>query len=317
MAKVVRLAEAIQFSQEEGNYVLASDYGPKEIDQMLRSIAYETMAGYSLQQTHELLAANIVEPIRQSVPYFEMYNRFFVEQTFGQLEDNSIPIEDIPTVVWETHRDGAVAFVRANYRWTRPEFTTFDTGIEINWTDLQKAGWNYLSRQMQYATENLARKRDVKAKAVLDAAIPAGYAATVSGGSLTRAAVKSLLQDAMQIGFPMTQCLANPGTLSDMADWTFPSGSSIPEREQRELMTTLFLGNYGGCNFYTNVHASTTFLYFGGPASGIGWQQKRGSLKTASDVDIRRKIDIHAVYDQDHAWYVGNAYNLRTLEITA
>ena len=316
MPRIV-LAEAIRFDQAEGNFILAEEYGPREIDAMLRSIAYESSAGYNLAETHELLAANIVEPIRQSVPYFEMYNRFFQEATYGQLEDNAIPIEDIPTVVWETHRDGQVAFVRANYRWTRPEFTTFDAGIEVNWTDLQRSGWNYLSRQMLYVTENLARKRDTKAKAVLDAAIPAGHAHTVSGGSLTRAGVKSVLQTAMQIGFPMTQCLVNPGTLADMSDWTFPAGSALPEREQRELLTTLFMGNYGGAAFYGNAHASTTVLYFGGPATGIGWQQKRGSLKTASDVDIKRKVDYHAVYDQDHAWYVGNGYNLRTLTITA
>jgi len=315
MAKIV-LADAISFDRNEGNYVLAEEYGPAQIDQMLRQIAYEGMAGYDLAETHLLLAANIVEPIRQSVPYFEMYNVFFQEAMYGPLEDNAIPIEDIPTVAWETHRDGAVAFVRANYRWTRPEFTTFDVGIEVNWTDLQRAGWNYLARQMQYATENLARKRDVKSKAVLDAAIPAGHAHTVSGGSLTRAGVKAALKAGMQIGFPMTQCLVNPGTMTDMSDWTFPVGSALPEKEQRELLTTLYLGTYGGCAFYANPHASTTVLYLGGPKSGIGWQQKRGTLKAASDVDIRRKIDIHAIYDQDHAWYVGNAYNLRTLTIT-
>ena len=313
----VTLAEAIQFDRTVGNYVLAEQYGPQQIDKMLREIAYESVAGYDLAEAHRMLAANIVEPIRQSVPYFEMYNRFFQEAMYGPLDDNSIPIEDIPTVVWETHRDGAVAFVRANYRWTRPDFTTFDTGIEVNWTDLQKAGWNYLARQMQYATENLARKRDVKAKAVLDAAVPAAHEHTVSGGSLTRASVKAVLKAAMQIGFPMTQCLANAGTITDMAEWTLPTGQMVPDGQQSELMTTLKLGNYGGCDFSVNPHASTTVLYFGGPASGIGWQQKRGSLKTASDVDIRRKIDIHAIYDQDHAWYVGNGYNLRTLTITA
>ncbi|NIQ88596.1 MAG: hypothetical protein GWN93_05770 [Deltaproteobacteria bacterium] len=316
MPRIV-LAEAIRLDKETGNYILAEEYGPKQIDDMLRQIAYGTLSGYDLKEAHELLAQNIVEPIRQSVPYFEMYNRFFQEATYAQLEDNSIPIEDIPTVVWETHRDGQVAFVRANYRWTRPEFTTFDAGIEVNWTDLKRAGWNYLARQMQYATENLARQRDTKAKAVLDAAIPAGHAHTVSGGSLTRAGVKAVQKAAMQIGFPMTQCLVNPGTLTDMSDWTFPAGSSLPEREQRELLTTLFMGEYGGANFYGNAHASTTVLYFGGPPTGIGWQQKRGSLENASDVDIRRKIDIHAIYDQDHAWYVGNGYNLRTLTITA
>ena len=316
MANVV-LAEAIEFDKTNGIFVIAEDHDAKAIDHMLREIAYESAAGYDLRETHEMLAQNIVEPIRQSVPYIEMYAMFFQSQTYGQLEDNSIPIEDIPTVAWETHRDGQIAFVRANYRWTRPEFTTFDVGIEINWTDLKRAGWNYLRRQMLYATENLARKRDVKSKAVVDAAIPAGHAHTVSGGSLTRAGLKAVLKAALQIGFPMTQCLVNSGTVTDMAEFTLPTGQVMPEREQRDLLSNLFLREYGGCNFYTNPHAETAKLYFGGPATGIGWQQKRGTMQTVSDVDIRKKLDLHAILDQDHAWYVGNAYNLRTLEITA
>lgn len=311
------LAETIRFDKEQGNFVIAEEYDAGAIDTMLRTIAYESTAGYDLKEAHELLAQNIVEPIRQTVPYAEMYNMFFQEARYGQLEDNAIPIEDIPTVAWETHRDGAIAFVRANYTWTRPEFTTFDVGIEINWTDLNRTGWNYLARQMRYATENLARKRDVKAKAVIDAAIPAGHADTVSGGALTRASVKLLQKEAMGIGFPMTQCLVNSGTVTDMAEWTLPTGQVMPEREQRELLTNLFLGEYGGCNFYINPHASATFLYFSGPTSGIGWQQKRGSMQSVSDIDIRRKLDLHAILDEDQAWYVGNAYNLRTLEITA
>lgn len=311
------LAETISFDKEQGIYVIAEKYDARAIDTMLRTIAYESSKGYDLRETHEMLAQNIVEPIRLTVPYAEMYSMFFQSQNYADLEDNAIPIEDIPTVAWETHRDGAIAFVRANYTWTRPEFTTFDVGIEINWTDLRRTGWNYLARQMRYATENLARKRDVKSKAVLDAAIPAGHAHTIAGGSLTRASVKAALKAALAIGFPMTQCLVNSGTVTDMAEWTLPIGQVMPETEQRELLTNLYLGNYGGCNFYANPHASTTYLYLGGPPTGIGWQQKRGSMQTVSDVDIRRKIDLHAILDQDHAWYVGNAYNLRTLQITS
>lgn len=312
----IKLSSAIKFDPEQGAYVIASDFSYDDVDKMLREIAYETQAGYDLQETHALLAQNIIEPIRQTVPYVEMYGMFFRTVPYGDLEDNSIPIEDIPAVVWETHRDGAVMFVRANYRWTTPAFTTYDTGIEVQWDDLRFSGWNHLARQMRYATENLARKRDTDALAILVAAIPDGHADSVSGGSLTRAAVKALLKEADTIGFPMTQCLVNSGTVTDMAEWTLPTGQQMPEAEQRMLLQNLYLGNYGGCNFYVNPHASTTVLYFSGSAENTGWHQTRGSLKTASDVDIRNKIDLHAIYDQDHAWYVGNGYNLRSLTIT-
>jgi len=314
---MAQLKDAISFDKKAGQFVIASQYSPEKVDAMLREIAYEAQSGVDIQDTHAMLAQNIVEPIRQTVPYVEMYSMFFTKQTIGELEDNAIPIEDIPTVVWETHRDGQVMFVRANYRWTRPSFTTFDYGIEVSWDDLRRAGWNYLERQMRYAAEGLARKRDVKALAVLVAAIPDGHADTVSGGSLTRASVKSLLKEAATIGFPMTQCLVNAGTVTDMAEWTFPTGQQAPDGAQDQLVQNLYLGSYGGCSFIANPHASTTVLYFSGPAVNTGYNQQRGSFKTASDVDIRKKLDLHAVYDMDHAWYVGNGYNLRSLTITS
>lgn len=313
---MAKLKDIIKYDHKQGMYVIASEYSQSSVDKMLREIAYETQAGYDLAETHAMLAANIVEPIRQTVPYAEMYSMFFVTQTYEDLEDNAIPVEDIPTVAWETHRDGEVMFVRANYRWTRPGFTTFDVGIEVAWDDLRFAGWNYLQRQMQYATENLARKRDAKAKTILDDAVPASHAHTVSGGSLTRAGVKAVLKAAMAIGFPMTQCLVNSGTASDMAEWTLPTGQRMPEAREEELLRNLYLATYGGCKFYVNPHASSSVLYFSGPPANTGWHQEKGTLKTASDVDIRKKVDLHAIYDADHGWYVGNAYNLRTLTIT-
>lgn len=312
----MKLKDVIKFDREEGNYVVAGAE-TTDVDHLLRSIAYEAQAGYDIEDTHRMLAQAIIEPIRQTVPYVEMYSMFFNPKTYGDLEDNAIPIEDIPTVAWETHRDGQIMYVRANYRWTRPEFTTFDVGIEVQWDDLRFSGWNHVQRQMQYATENLARKRDVKAKAVLDAAIPSGHANSVSGGSLTRASVKALIKEANTIGFPMTQCLVNSGTITDAAEWTLPTGQQMPEQEQRALLTNLYLTTYGGCQFYVNPHASTTVLYFSGPPANTGWHQLRGGVKSVSDIDITKKRDLHAIIDQDHAWYVGNGYNLRTLTITS
>jgi hypothetical protein len=313
----IKLAEAFEFSREEGTFVIAEKVNPDRVDDLLRAIAQGTLAGYSMEEAHQAMAAAMVEPIRQTVPYAEMYAMFFMDQTYDYLEDNSIPVEDIPTVSFETHRDGEAVFVRANYRFTRPEFTTWHVGIEVNWDDLRRAGWNYLARQMKYATESLARQRDEAAVAILDAAVVSGHSHTVSGGVLTRASVKAVFKAANTIGFPMTQCLVNSGTVTDMAEWTLPTGQQMPEPEQSRLIHNLYLGTYGGCNFYTNPHASTTVLRFSGPKTGLGWHQQRGGVEQASDVDIRKKMNEHAIYDADHAWHIGNAYNYRMLTITA
>ena len=300
----------------KGNKVEASQYGVADVDAFL---AQYTHGGESAQMDHALLGAAIVEPIEQVVPYQEIYGPvFFQDQPDGELEDNSIPVEDTVSLAWETHQDGAVHFVRSGFSWTRPDFTTYDTGIEVPWAMLKKAGWNFLARQMRRATEDLARKRDALSKGVLDAAILASHGYNVAGGALTKASVDAVLGDQASIGFPVQRVTVNPGTLMDMATFTWGgTGFFIPPEEARQLLRTLHIMNYGGAEWYTNPFHPTNVLYFGGAPDQIGWHQTRGEVTNASDVDIRNKVDLHAVLDQEHAYYIGNAYTLSKLTIGA
>lgn len=305
------------------NKVEGSAYGPADVDAMLAQLA---VGGANLRDSHELLAQTIVEPIEKVVPYVEMFfPTFFVEQNYGPTEDNKIPVEDIVTLAFETSDDGAIMYTRAGFTWTRPTFIRWDVGIEVNWFDLEKAGWNLLARQMRYATYDLARKRDRIGRALIEASLQPASVFNITGGKLTKTAVDALLKYQASIGFPMQRVLLNPGTLMDMAgfNWaapntgTGPNGFFTPPEMARELVQTLHIMNYGGAEWYTNVNASTTEVYFGTAPAQIGWHQTRGEMRRASDIDITNKRDIHAIIDQEHAGYVGNVYGLAKIGIGA
>jgi hypothetical protein len=294
----------------KGNKIEAS-YQEAEVDALLAEMSHGSKGD------HEMLAAQIVEPIMQVVPYLELYDTFFMPQSFGPTEDNSIPVEDLPAVAFDTTLTGAVMYVRPGFSWTRPEFQTWDAGIEVAWATIAKAGWNFLARQMNYASWELARKRDKMLKGLLDAAVPAASAYTVSGGKLTKTALDGVLKAQSAMGFPVRQVLINSGTIMDMATFTWPTVLYLPDAEARELIKNLYIGNYGGADFHINPFAKTDWVYFGGTADQIGYHQVRGAMSAASDVDITNKVDRHAIYDAEHSGYVGNAYSLATLQITS
>lgn len=292
---------------------------PSQVDELMHEIMSETRG--DRQARLDLLAQTIVEPILQIVPYVEMYTPiFFMDQGYGDLEDNSIPIEDTVAMAWETHPDGGTMFVRVGgINWTRPTFQTWDYGIEVPWDAQRFVGWNFLARQMARTAEALARKRDAIAQATLDAAIVgASKLSTVSGGVMTKASVDAVIKAQLQGGFPVARALVNPGVQTDMATW-LPSTTlaQYPQNVGAEILTNLYISNYGGIEWYSNVYASSSFVYFGGLPNMIGWHQYKGTMRTVSDVDIINNRDLHKVLDAYHAWYVGNALSLRRLTILA
>lgn len=320
----MKLSNAIGYDYRGGKFVagthdikgnkLEAAYTAGDVDQLLATLGQTG----DVKMDHQLLAAQVVEPIMQVVPYIELYTPvFFQDMTYGPTEDNSIPVEDLPVIAFSTHQEGAVLYTRAGYSWTRPGFQTWDTGIEVPWEALKKSGWNFLARQMNYASWELARKRDAAAKVILDAAIPTAYQYTVSGGKLTKTALDQILKDKASIGFPVRRVLINSGTIMDMATFTWPTGLYLPDAQAMEIIKNLYIGNYGGADFYINPFVPTNTVYFGGTPDQIGYHQLRGNMSSASDVDITNKVDRHAIYDAEHGWYVGNTWTLASLTITA
>lgn len=311
----MKLADVLKFNAKAGQFEITASGQAVSTDRVDELLA-QVFRDYK-PEDHEILAATILEPIEQAIPYAELYSRLFKFVRYEYTDDNSIPVEDITTIAWETHPNAGVLFVEPGYSWVRPTFQTFDTGVRIRWATMRNAGWNVLARAMRRATEDLARLRDAAAKRVINAALASLPTHNYSvAGTLTKAIVDNVLRDAAAIGFPVTQAIINPGRMMDMASFVFPAGLVLPDSAAKEMLTTLALSNYGGVTWWANPNAPVNEVLFSGPSNMLGYHQQRGSLQKATQEDIVNKATLYAIYDAEHAWYIGNPYVLRRITIT-
>jgi hypothetical protein len=325
----LKLSEIVRFDHKASRFVLGTKQGQEfamdaslqtEMDQLLAALSRGSASPErSAQEDHRMLAAAMLPPIEQAIPYVRWTDVFFQPASFAPLEDNALPVEDIVTMAWQTHDDGRILFTRPGLAWTRPDFSSYDTGLEIPWSIMAKAGWNVFERQMRRATGDIARKVDTAAQAILDAAVvAASQTGTVSGGKLTKAAFDAVIKAQNAKGFPVTIAAINSGTATDMAGWTggvFSSG--LPDATAQELISKLWLGTYGNVRLVASPFVPAAYVYFGGPAGNTGYEQVRGSMQVNSDVDIKEKVDLHAITSAEYAWYIGNGLQLYRLQITA
>lgn len=281
-------------------------------------LAGMSRGGLTAREDHMLLGEAIAGPIFQTLPYVEMYGGFYMEQSYGPLEDNRIAKEDVQVTAWETHPDGQILYTRPGYTFTRPSFTQFDTGIEMPWRLMEKAGWNVLARSMKAAMWELARKRDTIARNTLIAAIPASHeynSATV----LLKTVVDEVLADQASIGFPVQKALINPGVMMQMANFnwggTGNNGFFLAPEDARSLVRTLQISDYGGVAWMANPFAPTNEVVFAGAPDTVGWHQTRGEQITSSDVNITTGTDLHAIRDKEHAYYVEHGLSLARIRI--
>ena len=314
-----KLKDLIKFTPWVGtNALQASVEAPQlslgeytaDVDALLASLA---TGSADVLADRQQFGAAIAEPIQQIIPYVEQYNRFFMQQTIADLEDNLIAVEDITNVAYQSHPRAEILYNQQGYSFTRPTFSTWQTGVSIPWTTMRKAGWNVLARQMNYVAWELARKRDAAAKAVIDAAMPTNHKLTVTG-SMTKASVDEVIRRSNQIGFPVKYAVINPGRLMEMQGWTWVM-PYIPQGVAQQLIDNLYYGQYGGVNWYTNPNAQMNTVYFAGDPSQVGWHQTKGSPRTDTFVDVTLGADFTAFRDAEHAWYVGASVALWQISV--
>jgi len=305
-------ANVMSASEESDLYVDGMDI--QTVDSMLASIAGG--GGADLVAARQGFAAAMLEPIMQIVPYVTLYDRFFMNQTIDLGADNAIPVEDhLVSVAYSSHPQTGIQYVTPGYLFTRPSFSTYTTGVKMPWNLMGHAGWNVLSRQMNYAVWEMAKKRDAAAKTVLDAAIPTSHKLTVTGG-WTKASVDEVIKRSNQIGFPVKQVVINPGVLMQMQSWTWGgTGFFISPEKSNEIIDNLYLGNYGGLKWFASPYASTSTIYFGGDPTQIGYHQTKGTPRNDSAVDIDLGIDKYTLRDAYHSYYVQATLSLWTIAL--
>lgn len=314
----IQLKDIVKYSPEEGNFVIASEqWSVSDVNELLA--LYAARGGQNTRDQLLALATTIVEPIDQALPYRVVFVDFYTEVTLGDLEDPAFPKESqVMGVCFESHPETEIFFVRPSLEWYRPTLKEYTAGVEMPWKLMRRAGWNIMQREMLRATDCIARRIDTEAKNALDASVlaTAGMAHRETSSTLTKATVDAMIKAAHTLGFPMSRAAINSGTVTDMVGWTTGVfNANLPEREAREMLQTLHLGEYGGLNWWSNPFVPTRYVYVAGDASRTGFHIVRGRTITSSDVDIRLGTDLHAIRSAEHAFYVDNPNNVRRIEI--
>lgn len=267
----------------------------------------ERLAASDDRRVHSAFAAKIFGPIRTKATFEEVYDVFYQTQPVAPGEIVRIAQADYIGVAYFTSPDGQAMFVRPGRKYATIVWKMVDTGMEFHWDDLAEAGWPMLSFYMSQAAEELARKRDGRAKTVLDASIAGQAGHTITAyDKMTRSAVDSVIRAASDDKFPITFAVVAPSTAMDMAYWTSPSNSlwRTPDELGTLIIQQGHISNYGGIAWIVKRFASTTSVYFGGvPGDNGQWRFQKGGVRKASDVDITKRLDRY-VWDEKWAHYI-------------
>jgi len=158
----IRLADLVEV--KAGNLYVADDNLPK-VHKLMRE-AQERYPDDKLRS--QIIGQGIVEPIRQMAPYKSWTDMFFIPVPLSLKDDPRVPLDDPIAVGWESHPEGAIAFVRPRLKWARPGYKQIDTGVELPWDVMNAANWGVMRRKLTEAAEELARLKDAIAQQVLE-----------------------------------------------------------------------------------------------------------------------------------------------------
>jgi hypothetical protein len=273
---------------------------------------------------HKLMATTIIGPIKQMADYIEWTGMFFQDQDVKPGEIVRIAKDSPVQLAFYTSSDGQVLFVRPGRgTYSTIDFQMVDAGMEVGWDDLTEAGWNVLEAKMKEVAMEFARKRDAAGLAVLDAAcdVVTNHNPSVSGGKMTRTAVDAVFRLAAPTGFKISNVVLNPATMMDQAAWTFASATGmwnkLSDSTGDGALRNFSVSGYGGANWYTFAGCPASKVFFTATPAEMGaYRFRKGGMRTASDVDITRKVDLHT-WDEKYGFYLGNPYSVYCLDITA
>jgi hypothetical protein len=301
-----------------GQWVMSNE-DRHEIDALLARVG---QSGET--DVHKLLAQRIIPPIKQTADYLEWTRALWVTQDIGYNEVVRIAVDNPSMIALYTSPNGQVFYTRpGRTTYVAPEFEMIDCGLEIGWDDMAAAGWDIFGEKVKEAGEELARKRDTAAQTVLDAACAtvSGHAATVSGGAMTKASVDAIFRLAATANWNIQTVLLNSGDVMDMTDWVWTAANGLWTQNAPSLtdqiLRQFYVSGYGGANWiaYHTVPASKIY-FLSSPATMGAYRWRRGGMRTASDVDITKKVDRHT-WDEKWGHYWGNCYSVWSLTIAA
>lgn len=301
-----------------GQWVMSAE-DRREIDALLSRVGNSGDT-----DVHKLLAQKIIPPIKQIADYTEWTRGFWMSEDIGYNEVLRIAVDNPSMIALYTSPNGEVFYTRpGRTTYLSPEFSMIDCGLEIGWDDMAAAGWDIFGQKVKEAGEELARKRDAAAQVVLDAAVAtvSGHSTTVTGGAMTKASVDAIFRLAATANWKITTVTMNSGDIMDMTDWVWSASNGLWANNAPELtdqiLRQFYVNNYGGANWLAYHTAPASKVYFTAePATSGAYRWRRGGMRTASDVDIDKKVDKHT-WDEKWGHYWGNCYSVWGLTISA
>jgi len=307
--------DSIQY--KGGQFVMSAD-NRAYIQAMLRKVGSS-----GDEAEHKMLAERIIAPIQQIADYEEWSQVLWQSQDVGPTEMIYIAQDSPGMVASYTSANGEVAFTRpGRTTYVTPSFTMVDCGLEIGWDDMAVAGWDILGQRVKEAGEELARKRDDAGLATLNtaAASIANHNPSCSGGAMTKAAVDAIFRAAAVIKYKISTVIINSGDIMDMSDWVWSDSDHLweaPLDANAEIFKNFYVSGYGGANWYQFASAAAHTIWFAATPDVMGaYRWRKGGLRTASAVDIKKRVDYHT-WDEKWGYWLSNPYGLWKLSITA
>lgn len=282
-------------------------------------------AAAGTREAHDMMAAAITRPISQVAAYEEWLGDVFVQDTIGLNEDSKIPLDTYEIQAFFVSSDGQAMPVRLGWVYTDMTFFRIEAAFEIHVDDLARATWPILQDKIQRVGEELARKRDQKRRTALLAAANAivGHRPTITGGSLGKTGVDAIFKTIARVGFKLDKVKVNSADVLDMRTWSGSNTFAETEGIAGDLIRRGYLGEYGGANWQTAIGCpgyvagtQNGEVYFLAASNQIGYERYKGSLRSLSDTNARRKINGY-YYDQSLGIIVANNYGVWIAAITA
>lgn len=272
---------------------------------------------------HQAMGQALREPIRLLARYNAWTEPFFTDFPVEDGADNRIALWNPLGYAVKSSPDGRAQYITpGTLLYTRPTFTEIDASVSVKWRTLAQAEWPVLRWLLEEAADDMARKIDNLAVTVMDAAIAtvANHAVTETGATLLKSDIDTVYKLAAQTGFPITQLAINPGRLADMSGWVNVGTQQYPyfrapEEKNSEMFQRLWAEGYLGLRYVISHNVPYTKVYLSGDPANTGYHQHHGTIRAVSDIDVSDKSDLHSMWG-DHSFYVGNAVNLYSINIT-
>lgn len=299
---------------KDGRFEASAD-AIARVNELLRSTATS-----GEREDHIAMGSTILGPVLQVAEYEAWTDIFFSPLNIGDGEILRIAHHKPIATALSTSLNGEPLFTRPGRKYSSLDYASIDAGLEIGWDDMRNAGWPVLERLMIDAGQTLARKRDALGKAILDSAVStSSHSSNSTGNLLNKAAVDLVFKSAATLGWKIDRVAVNSGTIMDMTGWVQSANAmwQYPTEMGAEIMRNGFVTNYGGASWYAYSSVPTTQVYFSAsPEKTFAKKVRRGDLRTASDIDIRKRIDMH-VWDETLGYYLGNPYAIWRINITS